>query len=373
MNRRSLLKSIVLSPLAGSFLWMPSRATAIEPGTAIAVARFAINASTLFKGSSVDKISEYQLQQIAIISEKIGVVVKILENISAKMDAIQKDLANVPSKTVLLTSQTETLAACSRYADLFQNYKKEGPRKFKRHQTYQEQLTSIRSSLEQGRAELLTQNAYITVPTVLSALHAEVNLMHMAGVDLSDFTSTFVRYRSFFNEMLIMENGLNDSLRAAREKRNQLLREALKPKVIAAKTVDRDYWGSSSSIYGGYNFVPKRAKVEPPEVLELRSQGLILADEFYVTLERQWGIEEGDSRPVRLNGLAFCTGAFAEAKCVGHHENLDEANLRMENNENSLRAAINLNMDRIAALSSLQAAAHKGLFFAAAYQGGHSV
>lgn len=369
-RRRTLLRAALGSLV---FLAAPSRARAeVTVGAVIAVVQFGIAVSKMFKRPSASSSTSAEIALLRTISQQVEFLQNALDEVLKELHNITKILGAMPELVVTEITQKNIQGALLGYKEIlavFEGYNGDYSR-FRAEQGHV--LQELYSRIVQHRSVLVNYDEYLNIPFVSMAFAIEYGLTQFLGLPQVNVDAIIKQtYVPYFKRVLMQgPTNLAAQLASERDLRVQLLQEADLTKLVVYRT---RYHGVGKWWWSRRGYLRRTVKFSaiPDRMHALDRLGLILENERPATLP-----VEIVTRPTNQAVYVFSTTSLDYAPLsidanplngtpwlVGESPTLAEGQAAEANAAKTLENKLNVNLDKIAAMSSCNHAGLRALNF----------
>ncbi len=237
MERRNFVRNLGLTALGISsfpslaFNLPSNRTNYLIAGwvtTAITIAKIAISASEMFKGTSSNGISDIQILMLENISKQLKVVQDGITTIIEDLAEIKSLIGELPQKVVEELLQKKLQGNITTFDELMKTYANYGENKEKFLQEHSDEVKSLTDKIRENRSVLMDYDNYLNIPLLATALYMEYNCMQLISEQKERILPVIEKYKSYFQSLLYNTDSANLELiiQDIRKKRNEIISQA---------------------------------------------------------------------------------------------------------------------------------------------------
>lgn len=315
MERRNFIKNVSLTTIGISSF--PSLAFNLPTNktnyytygwvtTAITIAKIAISASEMFKGTSSDGISDIQILMLENISKQLKVVQDGINTIIEDIAEVKSLIGELPQQVVQELLQKKIQGNITTFDELMKTYVNYGNDKTKFISNHQNEVEDLIKSIRDNRNVLMKYENYLNIPLLSTALYMEYNCMQLIDEKTERILPVIETYKSYFTNSLYgsNKNNLEFLIKNIRQARTDYL-------IVANETQHFECrvhpWSSGHAHWyirsGFYKFSSElNYDYEKEQVEELISLGLITNKERVNTVSLSHQSRMGRATPATWSG-----------------------------------------------------------------------
>ena len=252
--------------------------------TAVTITKFAISASSLFKGTSSNGISKIQIQMLENISKQLDVIQDGIKQILNELEDVKQLIGEIPKKVVQELIKKQLQGNINSYDELIRKYGRYLGSKKQRKifiKDEKQNILNLITDIRTNRNILINDSSYLNIPLISTALYMEYNLMRMVNESDESILTIIESYKNYFTKMLYTnESSLETYIKSVRSNRVALVKKANETHFFEKKVSDWGYghWHIRMGFYRFYS--TPQLDFERERVKDLTLLGLIKKDEI---------------------------------------------------------------------------------------------